>query len=83
MKVIEITLFGGPDVLRLGERAAPVPAVGEVLIRVAASGVNRPDVLQRMGHYPVPAVPRIFLASKWRARSSAVTLPRWLVPVSN
>ena len=55
MKVIEITLFGGPDVLRLGERAAPVPAVGEVLIRVAASGVNRPDVLQRMGHYPVPA----------------------------
>ena len=55
MKVIEITSFGAPDVLQLGERPAPVPAVGEVLIRVAASGVNRPDVLQRTGNYPVPA----------------------------
>ena len=55
MKVIEITAFGAPGVLRLGERQDPVPSVGEVLIRVAASGVNRPDVLQRMGHYPVPA----------------------------
>lgn len=55
MKVIEITAFGAPDMLRLGERQDPVPSAGEVLIRVAASGVNRPDVLQRMGHYPVPA----------------------------
>ena len=55
MKAIEITSFGAPGVLRLGERPAPVPASGEVLIRVAASGINRPDVLQRTGNYPVPA----------------------------
>jgi NADPH2:quinone reductase len=54
MKAIEITAYGGPDVLRPTERATPVPAAGEVLIRVAASGVNRPDVLQRKGLYPVP-----------------------------
>ena len=54
MKVIEITAFGPPDVLRLGERPVPVPGVAELLIRVAASGVNRPDVLQRTGNYPVP-----------------------------
>lgn len=55
MKVIEITSFGGPDVLRLGERPAPVAGAGEVCIRVGASGINRPDVLQRAGHYPAPA----------------------------
>ncbi len=54
MRVIEITSFGGPDVLRLAQRPAPVAGSGEVLIRVAASGVNRPDVLQRTGNYPVP-----------------------------
>ena len=55
MKVIEITSFGAPDVLRLAERPAPRAGLGEVLIRVSASGVNRPDVLQRTGNYPVPA----------------------------
>src|SRR5450830_1018490 len=55
MKVIEITAFGAPDVLRLGERPMPVPGAGEMLIRVCASGVNRPDVLQRSGNYPAPA----------------------------
>ena len=54
MRVIEISSFGAPDVLRPSERPDPVPAAGEVLIRVAASGVNRPDVLQRTGNYPVP-----------------------------
>ena len=54
MKAIEITAFGPPDVLRLGERPQPVPGPGELLIRVGASGVNRPDVLQRTGNYPVP-----------------------------
>ena len=54
MRVIEISAFGAPDVLRPSERPDPVPAAGEVLIRVAASGVNRPDVLQRTGNYPVP-----------------------------
>ncbi|NKI97449.1 NAD(P)H-quinone oxidoreductase [Rhizobacter sp. SG703] len=54
MKAIAITSPGAPDVLRAIERAAPVPAAGELLIRVAASGINRPDVLQRKGLYPVP-----------------------------
>src|ERR1700710_1299949 len=54
MKTIEISSFGPPDVLRPGERPQPVPCAGEVLIRVAASGINRPDVLQRTGNYPVP-----------------------------
>lgn len=54
MKAIAITSHGAPDVLRAIERAAPVPAAGELLIRVGASGINRPDVLQRKGHYPVP-----------------------------
>ncbi len=54
MKAVEITVHGGPEVLRLTERERPVPAAGELLIRVAASGVNRPDVLQRQGNYPVP-----------------------------
>ena len=54
MKAIEIASYGAPEVLRPAERPAPVAGAGEVLIRVAASGVNRPDVLQRKGHYPVP-----------------------------
>ena len=54
MNAIEITSFGAPDVLQLATRADPEPAAGEVLIRVSASGVNRPDVLQRTGNYPVP-----------------------------
>lgn len=54
MNAIEITSFGAPDVLQLATRPGPEPAAGEVLIRVSASGVNRPDVLQRTGNYPVP-----------------------------
>lgn len=54
MQVVEITSYGAPDVLRLGERAMPQAGVGEVLIRVSASGVNRPDVVQRQGKYPPP-----------------------------
>jgi NADPH2:quinone reductase len=54
MKAVEITSYGAPDVLRLGERLDPAAGAGELLIRVAASGVNRPDVLQRTGNYPVP-----------------------------
>ncbi|MEQ1687446.1 MAG: NAD(P)H-quinone oxidoreductase, partial [Sphingopyxis sp.] len=45
---------GGPEALVLGEMPVPVPKEGEVLIRVAAAGVNRPDILQRMGLYPPP-----------------------------
>ena len=54
MRVIEITSFGAPEVLQASTRPDPVPAAGEVLIRVRASGINRPDVLQRTGNYPVP-----------------------------
>ncbi len=54
MKCIEIREFGAPGVLVPAERARPVAGAGEALIRVSASGVNRPDVLQRTGHYPVP-----------------------------
>ena len=55
MRAIEIAGFGGPEVLREVVRARPVAGAGEALVRVTASGVNRPDVLQRKGHYPVPA----------------------------
>jgi putative PIG3 family NAD(P)H quinone oxidoreductase len=51
---VEISAPGGPDVLQPVERPDPVPGAGEVLIRVAAAGVNRPDVMQRRGLYPVP-----------------------------
>jgi len=54
MKAVEITTFGAPEVLRLGDRPDPVAGAGELLIRVGASGINRPDVLQRTGNYPVP-----------------------------
>jgi len=54
MKAIAITSYGAPEVLQPTTRDDPVAGAGELLIRVAASGVNRPDVLQRKGHYPVP-----------------------------
>lgn len=55
MRAIQITQYGKPEVLQLCERPVPEPKAGEVLIRVKAAGINRPDVLQRLGHYPVPA----------------------------
>ena len=54
MRVVEISQFGPPDVLRVAERADPVLGPGDVLIDVAAAGVNRPDLLQRLGKYPPP-----------------------------
>ncbi len=54
MRAVEISQPGPPDVLKLVERPDPVPGRGEVLILVAAAGVNRPDVLQRRGMYPPP-----------------------------
>jgi NADPH2:quinone reductase len=54
MRAIEIKQPGAPDVLQLCERPMPELKAGEVLIKVHAAGVNRPDVLQRLGHYPVP-----------------------------
>lgn len=55
MRAIEISQYGSPDVLRVCERPMPILKPGEVMIKVHAAGINRPDVLQRMGHYPVPA----------------------------
>jgi NADPH2:quinone reductase len=54
MKCIEIRTPGGPEVLVPAERAAPDPKAGEILVKVSAAGVNRPDILQRMGKYAVP-----------------------------
>ena len=54
MQAIVITGFGGPEVLQLAERPVPQPGPGQVLVRVAHAGVNRPDVLQRLGRYPPP-----------------------------
>lgn len=55
MTAIEIAQPGGPDVLIPVERPTPRPGAGELLIKVAAAGVNRPDLLQRQGNYPPPA----------------------------
>jgi len=54
MRAIVCSAFGGPEVLTIGER--PIPAIGpsDVLVRVAAAGVNRPDIMQRLGKYPPP-----------------------------
>jgi NADPH2:quinone reductase len=71
MKAIAISSPGGPEVLQLTEHAAPVAGPGEVLIRVTASGVNRPDVLQRKGAYPAPpgasALPGLEVAGRIEA----------------
>jgi NADPH:quinone reductase len=55
MTVVEIAAPGGPEQLKLGQRPVPAPKEEEVLVRVAAAGVNRPDVMQRQGRYPPPA----------------------------
>ena len=60
---------GGPEVLRPAERPDPVPAAGEVLIDVAAAGVNRPDVMQRQGSIRRRPAPATCPGSKWPARS--------------
>ena len=54
MRVVEIAAPGGPEQLRLVSRPTPRPGKGEVLVKVAAAGVNRPDIVQRLGLYPPP-----------------------------
>ncbi|MBU6436845.1 MAG: NAD(P)H-quinone oxidoreductase, partial [Betaproteobacteria bacterium] len=80
MKAIEISRYGPPEVLVQAERPAPVPGAGEVLIAVQASGVNRPDVLQRTGHYPVPPgasdLPGLEVAGVVAAVGADVAWPR-------
>lgn len=79
MKAIEITKPGGPEVLALAERPTPSPGPSDVLIRVAAAGVNRPDVLQRMGLYPPPPgasdIPGLEVSGVVEARGADVV--RW------
>ena len=54
MRAVEIGEPGPPEVLRIADAPKPAPQPDEIVVKVAAAGVNRPDVLQRMGHYPVP-----------------------------
>ncbi len=81
MRVIEIAAPGGPEQLRLATRPLPQPAAGEVLVRVAAAGVNRPDVMQRQGRYPPPAgasdIPGLEIAGEIVALGTNVS--RWHV----
>ncbi|HZQ72055.1 MAG TPA: NAD(P)H-quinone oxidoreductase [Burkholderiales bacterium] len=77
MRAVEISQPGGPEVLRPAERPLPRPKANELLIKVAAAGVNRPDILQRTGHYPVPPdasdLPGLEVAGEVAAIGSAVT----------
>ncbi len=79
MRCIEIKAPGGPEQLVPAERPVPLPKTGEVLIAVAAAGVNRPDVLQRMGLYPPPPgasdVPGLEVAGTVIALGAGVTSP--------
>jgi len=78
MRAIEIEKPGGPEVLRPAQRPQPEPKAHEILVKVAAAGVNRPDVLQRMGLYPVPPdasdLPGLEIAGEVAACGSAVTM---------
>ena len=80
MKHIEISQFGDPDVLQLTEGDAPVPGENQVLVRVAAAGINRPDVMQRQGKYPPPpgasAIPGLEIAGKVIETGTAVAWPQ-------
>jgi NADPH2:quinone reductase len=81
MTVIAIRTPGGPEVLVPEERAIPALGDGEILVKVAAAGVNRPDVMQRMGLYPPPKgatdIPGLEIAGEVAALGSGVT--RWKV----
>jgi len=78
MRAVEISKPGGPEVLQAVERPVPAPKPHEILIKVAAAGVNRPDVLQRTGNYPVPPdasdLPGLEVAGEVVAAGEAVTL---------
>jgi NADPH:quinone reductase len=79
--VIEITQPGGPEVLAPARRPLPAPGVGEILIQVAAAGVNRPDVMQRQGQYPPPPgasdIPGLEVAGTVAALGSEI--PDWQI----
>src|ERR1700751_1545791 len=54
MRIVDVPHFGGPEALTLADAPIPRPGQGEVLIKVAAAGINRADLSQREGHYPPP-----------------------------
>jgi NADPH2:quinone reductase len=63
MNAVKITAFGAPENMILSEYPDPICGAEEVMIEILAAGVNRPDVLQRKGHYPAPkGAPQILLA---------------------
>ena len=78
MKAVEISTPGGPEVLKLTERPVPVPKSNEILVKVAAAVVNRPDVMQRYGTYPVPPdasdLPGLEVAGEVVAKGDAVKM---------
>ena len=80
MPVVEIPHPGGPEALVVGERPVPSPGAGEVLIRVEAAGVNRPDVMQRKGLYPPPPgasdIPGLEVAGEVVGVGEGVSRPR-------
>jgi putative PIG3 family NAD(P)H quinone oxidoreductase len=77
MRAVEITTPGGPEVLKVGQRPVPRPAAGELLVKVEAAGVNRPDVMQRKGGYPPPPgvtdIPGLEVAGTVAALGEGVT----------
>jgi len=79
VKYIEISTPGGPEVLRLAEGPRPEPGTGQVLIRVQAAGVNRPDLMQREGKYPPPPgaspIPGLEVAGEVAAVGAGVVTP--------
>jgi len=70
MTVVGISRPGGPEVLVLEQRAVPTPNRDEILIKVAAAGINRGDIVQRHGNYPPPPEPAISSASRSPAQLS-------------
>jgi putative PIG3 family NAD(P)H quinone oxidoreductase len=79
MRAVTITEFGGPDVLRIREMERPRPGTGEIRVRVRSSGVNRADLIQRLGHYPAPPgapedVPGLEFAGEVEALGPGVSL---------
>src|SRR3989454_2773035 len=78
MRAVEISRPGGPEVLKVADLPKPAPKPNEILVKVAAAGVNRPDLLQRAGHYPVPPdaspLPGLEVAGEVAELGSAVKL---------
>src|SRR6188508_3721055 len=79
MTAIGIKAAGGPDMLAPEQRPVPAPGAGEIIVKVAAAGVNRPDVMQRMGLYPPPPgatdIPGLEIAGEVVARGAGAS--RW------